>query len=90
MKRTSERLPANPPLNKKPRVVDVFNNFFGHRTVNMSFGDNSPAVVMGNFIVKEKKRKFQPLPPITIEDITEPTARLEKAVLMPIISDIDD
>lgn len=78
-------------------AANVFDAFLGARSTIRTFGRNSPAIVIGDFYadgekkVNKWKKRVEPLPPMTIEEIIDLDAvSPKKPILMPTVSDIDD
>jgi hypothetical protein len=83
----------------QPRsAANVFDAFLGTQQPTIrTFGRNSPAIVIGNFYVggeevkKWRRKRVEPPPPLTIEEVIDlDAACTKKPLLMPIISDIED
>jgi hypothetical protein len=76
----------------------VFDSFLG-RSINITFGENSPAMVEGNFYAAKspkpasKKRRVSPsFPPVTVEeiiDLEDVAGATEKTARLPTVSDPD-
>jgi hypothetical protein len=94
---TTQELPSQPATKKQNISDDVFDAFFGNafphvrrpmmRSVNVTYGDNSPAVVTGNFIIRSPSRKSnkppkKKLPPVTVEEVVAIAVDDEKVDIM--------
>jgi hypothetical protein len=82
----------------QPRTTaNVFDAFLGTQPTIRTFGRNSPAIVIGNFYVggeevkKWRRKRVEPPPPMTIEEVIDIDAvSAKKPLLMPTTSDVDD